>query len=286
MATKILLADDSMTIHKVVSLTFATEDVQIEMVTNGSQAMERVREFLPDVVLADVIMPGKNGYEVCDAIKSDPELMHIPVILLVGTFEPFDEVEASRVKCDAYLTKPFDTSELIQVVRDLSAHAGAGKPEAAAESVAAEEPVLEAVGTGTLPEAQLRHLVSDRTKNSFLGSDRILDLFDIPAPEPETAPVAASQSESWPEPMAGEAVVAESASAPAPVIQFPGAQRATGLESGPIPLTEETINLIVERVVKRLSDSVVRDIAWEVVPALSEILIRQYLEDLRPAPKD
>jgi CheY-like chemotaxis protein len=285
MATKILLADDSMTIHKVVSLTFATEDVQIEMVTNGSQAMEKVRELLPDVVLADVIMPGKNGYEVCDAIKSDPELMHIPVVLLVGTFEPFDEVEASRVKCDAYLTKPFDTSELIQVVRDLSGHGAAEEPAVDSARVATETPAPEPAVTETLPEPQLQQLVSDRTKNSFLGSDRILDLFDLPASEPDPAPVEASRPEPAPAPPpALEEIAAEST--PAPVIQFPGAQRVAGLEAGPIPLTEETINLIVDRVVRRLSDSVVRDIAWEVVPALSEILIRQYLEDLRPTPKD
>lgn len=119
MPKKLLVADDSVTIQKVISLAFAGEDVVIESVANGDQAIHKAKEIKPDIVLADVFMPGRNGYEVCARIKEDPELSKIPVVLLVGTFEPFDETEASRAKCDAYLTKPFDTSELLQVVHSL-----------------------------------------------------------------------------------------------------------------------------------------------------------------------
>ena len=97
MAKTLLLADDSVTIQKVVNISFASEDVTLVTVDNGDDAVERAKETRPDLVLADVVMPGKSGYEVCEAIKADPDLCHIPVLLLTGTFEAFDEEHANRV---------------------------------------------------------------------------------------------------------------------------------------------------------------------------------------------
>jgi len=106
---KLLLADDSITIQKVVELTFADEGVSVVCVNNGREAIERLEEFLPDIVLADVFMPLVNGYEVCEYIKQNEKLKHIPVMLLVGSFEPFDEEEARRVGANDTLTKPFQS---------------------------------------------------------------------------------------------------------------------------------------------------------------------------------
>jgi CheY-like chemotaxis protein len=104
-----LLADDSITIQKVVDLTFADEGMQVTTVSNGEQAIEKLEEVAPDIVLADVFMPGRNGYEVCEHIKRNERFRHIPVMLLVGSFEPFDEAEARRVGADDFLTKPFQS---------------------------------------------------------------------------------------------------------------------------------------------------------------------------------
>ncbi len=82
MPKTILLADDSVTIQKVVAISFASEDVTVLTVDNGDDAIAKAREIRPDIVLADVVMPGKNGYEVCEAFKADPGLRHIPVLLL------------------------------------------------------------------------------------------------------------------------------------------------------------------------------------------------------------
>jgi len=106
---KLLLADDSVTIQKVVDLTFADEGVQVIAVNNGAEAIERLEEISPDIVLADVFMPGMTGYQVCEFIKQNERLKHIPVMLLVGSFEPFDEAEARRVGADDILTKPFQS---------------------------------------------------------------------------------------------------------------------------------------------------------------------------------
>ena len=125
MPKTLLLADDSVTIQKVVGISFANEDVVLLTVDNGDDAVARAREARPDLVLADVMMPGKDGYEVCEILKSDPELRHVPVLLLSGTFEPFDEERARRVGADGHITKPFEAQALVDQVNALLARADA-----------------------------------------------------------------------------------------------------------------------------------------------------------------
>jgi CheY-like chemotaxis protein len=116
---KLLLADDSVTIQRVIELTFADEDVQVIAVGNGADAIERAQRDRPDIVLADVGMPERNGYEVAAFIKGTPTLAHIPVVLLTGAFEPVDEARARSVGCDGVLVKPFEPQLVISRVKDL-----------------------------------------------------------------------------------------------------------------------------------------------------------------------
>ncbi len=85
MAKKILLADDSITIQKVVELTFSDGDYEVVAVNNGAKAIQKLSEMRPDIILSDIIMPEKNGYEVCEFVKSRPDFRNIPVVLLTGT---------------------------------------------------------------------------------------------------------------------------------------------------------------------------------------------------------
>ena len=112
MAKTLLLADDSVTIQKVVGISFASEDVDLVTVDNGDDAVSRAKEIRPDAILADVVMPGMNGYEVCEAIKADPALAHVPVLLLTGTFEAFDEERAQRCGAAGHVAKPFEAQVL------------------------------------------------------------------------------------------------------------------------------------------------------------------------------
>ena len=117
---KLLLADDSVTIQKVVNLTFADEGIEVITVGDGDAAMLKFNEVAPDLVLADVNMPGLDGYQICEAIKQDEKTKRIPVILLVGSFEPFDEERAHRVGADDFLTKPFQSiRQLVTKVSEL-----------------------------------------------------------------------------------------------------------------------------------------------------------------------
>jgi CheY-like chemotaxis protein len=126
MPYKLLLADDSVTIQRVIELTFADEDVQVIAVGDGKQAIERIEADRPDIVLADVGMPERDGYEVAAFVKNTPHLSHIPVLLLTGAFEPVDEKRASDVGCDGVLAKPFEPHMVITRVKELLADASAG----------------------------------------------------------------------------------------------------------------------------------------------------------------
>ena len=111
MPRTILLADDSLTIRKVVELTFGDTDIRVETVGSGREAIERLDVLRPDLVLADVVMPGPSGYDVCRAVKSSGR--PVPVLLLAGTFEAFDPEEARACGADGHMTKPFDSKTLV-----------------------------------------------------------------------------------------------------------------------------------------------------------------------------
>lgn len=140
----LLLADDSVTIQRVIKLTFADEDVDVETVGDGDQAVASIDKAPPDIVLADVAMPGRTGYDVAQHIRDTPRLAHIPVVLLTGAFEPVDEARASQVGCDAVLAKPFEPELVVSRVRELLSRP---RPVAAAPPV----PVA-AVRSAPVPE--------------------------------------------------------------------------------------------------------------------------------------
>src|SRR5579863_164738 len=120
----------------MVGLALKDQGIEVIAVGNGEAAVRKIADLKPDLVLADVFMPVRNGYEVCKFVKDDPALSHIPVILLVGAFDPLDEQEAQRVGADGVLKKPFVPPDpLISMVKSALARAGVplGPPAAAPE---------------------------------------------------------------------------------------------------------------------------------------------------------
>jgi CheY-like chemotaxis protein len=130
MAKKLLLADDSITIQKVVELVLSEEDFQIKSVNNGQDALTQIGVFKPDIVLADIEMPQINGYQLCEKIKQNQATSHIPVILLAGAFEPLNDELAKKVGADGYIIKPFESQELISKVNAALTSASLGMQEA------------------------------------------------------------------------------------------------------------------------------------------------------------
>jgi len=361
---KLLLADDSVTIQKVIELTFADEGVRVVAFNNGQAAIDNLEEVAPDIVLADVFMPSKTGYEVCEYVKQNEKLKHIPVMLLVGSFEPFDEAEARRVGADDILTKPFQSiRRLIDRVGSLVASSPTEKEVPTAELPKTEDASVEdsqqlstdelemtTADTMPLPEELqstfeipqpfvARHTeVSEKTMDTGTiemskpveDSDVLLDLGDFDAAENEVgdefvlelddeAPAAMGDYSS-PAPMRAfvEPQVTETVASAAAVNGFsyqpevltPVYSEADEVayedqvhevvpepqatfEPAPVVITQpestsaattgalskELIDAIARRVVEMMSDAVVREIAWEVVPELAELMIRRQLED-------
>ncbi|PYS71375.1 MAG: hypothetical protein DMF69_10620 [Acidobacteria bacterium] len=371
---KLLLADDSVTIQKVIELTFADEGVRVVAFSNGQDAIDQLEEIAPDIVLADVFMPSKSGYEVCEYVKQNEKLKAIPVMLLVGSFEPFDEAEARRVGADDILTKPFQsirrlidrvgalvnnppspekevsTAELPKAAEEINGDGRLNTNELAVttadtlplseelhETVKIPRPVFvektesreEKMETSTAnvneylqadPSDVLLDLGEYESAEVADSDDFVLDLEDTlggdievsePAPmrafvEPEIAetamaapsysyqPEVHAHSYSGAEEIAYEDQVHEVYSEPQskyqtapmpaiieplpePLAEVPSATTSTAVSAG--QLSKESIDAIARRVVEMMSEKVVHDIAWEVVPDLAELLIKKRLEE-------
>jgi CheY-like chemotaxis protein len=180
---KLLLADDSVTIQRVVELTFSGEDVQVVTVGDGEQAIARIPIERPDIVLADIGMPKRSGYDVAAFVKGRPDLWHIPVLLLAGAFEPVDDARAQQVKCDGVLVKPFEPQQVVSRVRELvdgvrerateSAPVAAPQASPPAERATAAEPARKA---------------ESKLDDYFQGLDAALAVLDGKADAPPSTP--------------------------------------------------------------------------------------------------
>jgi len=139
MAKKILLAEDSVTMQKVVEMTFAAEGFTVTAVSTAEGAIQQAKEIKPDVVIADLSMEGKNGYDVCSAVKGDPSLAGTAVLLLHGSASPYDAARGKAARADGDIAKPFETQALIDKVKALaeSALATTEQPMGPIESLAA-----------------------------------------------------------------------------------------------------------------------------------------------------
>jgi CheY-like chemotaxis protein len=311
MGKKILLADDSLTIQKVVELTLAGTDFELTCVSNGQEALDAVGALQPDLILADVVMPGKNGYEVCEAVKANPATARIKVVLLSGTFEPFDRGHADRIGCDLVVSKPFDGPQLLDRIGTLLGVATRPQPlfgrleEGPFETASLDDTLPSAgpeVGTdaenpfgrGDEPPRETGRLAVEER-----GQPGPASVEDTPAgvpaassegaekasPEPERHPVEDTPSpapspgaESFPGEMLIEEISAEDAEV---LFDLPFEPEPRGA-AAPVSseLTDEQIDRIAARVVEKLSDRVVREIAWEVVPDMAEIAVKRRIKEL------
>jgi CheY-like chemotaxis protein len=192
MPKTLLLADDSVVIQKLVGLSFANEDVDLVTADNGDDAISLAKARRPDVVIADVIMPGKSGYEVCEAIKQDAALAHIPVLLLTGTFEAFDEEHAQAVGSAGHITKPFEAQALVERVNALLA--GAPAP------TRAPSPAPPEIATRPAPESAAAGGSDTAASEAFdFFEDDVSDLSsgvsEIEGPDPLAEPFAGADDE-------------------------------------------------------------------------------------------
>jgi CheY-like chemotaxis protein len=117
--SRILLADDSPHAQRMGERILREEGFEVVSLTDGNAAMLRLADVDPDLILADVFLPGKSGFELCRHVKNEPRFKHVRVVLTAGLLEPFDEDEAKRAGCDAILKKPFEASKVVSTIDPL-----------------------------------------------------------------------------------------------------------------------------------------------------------------------
>ncbi len=300
MSKKILLADDSLTIQKVVELTLAGTDYELNCVSNGQNALESLERSRPDLILADAVMPGKNGYEVCEAVKGNPATARIPVVLLSGTFEPFDRGRADRIGADRVISKPFDAQRMLDEIETLLARAGSAPlPVSSSEEGPVEAPAFFA---GAVPSAGAGESIEPESPLEYQGQEQgsaIAEAELIGAEEfsggpvflPESDTGAAAEESETRHPVEEAPHEALSAEPSAEQVGLEGVSTESAgsvLETPPSPppapavaeLTEEQIERIAALVVAKLSDRVLREIAREVVPGVAETVVKRRIEEL------
>lgn len=295
MTPKILLADDSVTVQKVIELTFADEGMQVIAVGDGERALDRLTTDPPDIVLADVSMPGRDGYAVAEFVKGTPALRHIPVVLMTGAFEQLDEPRARAAGCDGVLAKPFEPQMVIALVRELLAKAAGG--DASRDGSRTEDRLPGNAAGPTLDD------VLDRIDESLaavpphagaaLGeSDADTVVPGALALASATMPTAGAPAASGrhtvanarePRPRGGwavadafSAILADELGEAPPSAPSPREARA----STPA-ITDEFVDDVARRVAERLSRDLVREVVTERVLDLAERLVREEIERLK-----
>jgi CheY-like chemotaxis protein len=152
MGARILVADDSVTIQKVVELTFSKEDFTLIQARSGEETLRKAKELRPDLILLDLVMPDRNGYDVCAALRAEPMLRAVPIILLAGTHEAFDQQRATQVGANGFVSKPFEAQVLIGKVKQLLFVKTVGGESAGAVKSSADAPTLKIPPVPPRPE--------------------------------------------------------------------------------------------------------------------------------------
>src|SRR4051794_33204609 len=118
MPKRVVIADDSVTIQRAFAMTFGGEDVTLVAARSADEGLSMARQMRPDLVIADAVMPGRSGYDLCAAIKSDANLQNTAVYILASAHQPYDDVRGRQSGADGHLLKPFETNTIIDKVRD------------------------------------------------------------------------------------------------------------------------------------------------------------------------
>lgn len=298
---KMLLADASASVRKVIELAFADEAIRVFPTSDAQAAMRKFVEVQPDIVLVDVELEGTTGYQICEMIKQDQLTQDIPVLLLVGSFVPFDHDEAERVRADGFMTKPFHSIRdlVIRVNELLGREVGVAvgvpvAPAGGAETADIEDLYRDSFAvTAEIEEFDtLDDLLGDAgMDDELIETSRPTEADDVP----EFVPVSEIQTEEPSfqrkplEPAPSEPLREESAAftprsvfedtpvlPPEKSAQMPASSQR--IEEVIRDLSPELVDRVANVVVDRLSDRIIREVAQDAVPRIAEKLMREALD--------
>jgi CheY-like chemotaxis protein len=208
----VLFADDSPTIQKKALGILKGQGFEVETVSNGVAAIKRLAVIHPSVVLADVSMPGRDGYEVCEFVKKSPEHYLVPVLLVASDMEPYDDARGAQVGANGIIKKPFEAQDLINIVVKFAEEFEAATAAAAApviELPAPPEPPKEYAFSGEEPD-QMPTVVQPVTPDFTAASEGVA--FAEPTEEPlgySYSPSPAEIEGSFPPPQVEGAAIPE-----------------------------------------------------------------------------
>ena len=186
MTKRILLADDSVITRKVVELAFPKPRYAVSTIAEGSASAERLAEEDPDIVLIATTMPQGTGYDLCTTIRKNPRTAWVPLVLLAGSFEPFDESRARAAGAGGHLRKPFQTKELVSLVERLMEQSP--RPGAPRQSAPAAVP-RQSAPLGAVTQAPASHVA---IQTAAPAPQQSRPQSSAPPPQP-AAPTAAAQ---------------------------------------------------------------------------------------------
>ena len=116
---RILVVEDEESLLKLESILLSSKGYSVTGVMDGRSALEEVKANAPDLVILDIMLPEIDGFEVCRRIKEDPAISHIPVLILTAKKNTQDMARGQQVGCDAYITKPFKSAKVLDMVHEL-----------------------------------------------------------------------------------------------------------------------------------------------------------------------
>ena len=116
---RILVVEDEESLLKLESILLSSKGYSVTGVMDGRSALEEVKANKPDLVILDIMLPEIDGFEVCRQIKEDPDIRHIPVLILTAKKNNQDMARGQQVGCDAYITKPFKSARVLDMVHEL-----------------------------------------------------------------------------------------------------------------------------------------------------------------------
>jgi CheY-like chemotaxis protein len=165
--SRILLADDSPHAQRMGELILREEGYEVVTVTDGASVLRRLNDVDPDLILVDVTMPTKSGYEICEFVKTSLRHLHTRVVLVAGALEPVDEQEVRRVHADGVLKKPFEASVVLKTVKPLieaAATARDSRPDPAVKHALPADPELIRAAVTIALDATLPGLIEQITQ--------------------------------------------------------------------------------------------------------------------------
>jgi CheY-like chemotaxis protein len=311
MPHRLLLADDSITIQKVIELTFADEGVSVVAVGDGEQAIARLTDESFDIVLADIDMPGRDGFEVAAFVHNRSQSAHVPVILLTGAFEPVDQERVKAVGAAAVLAKPFEPQVLVAKVRELLNRTPG---EHAAPQISSVDALLSAPASSRTEPPSVDDYF-ERLDRAFANLNAPLEPKEsmrsilgqpptAPGTPPRPAPSGASAlatsmdtsdgatqgdthppEGSLPHPQAtavrdGAASTLASSFATVLAVEQ-GELPQSALLPPPSDADNDLVERIARRVIEHMGDQTVRDLARDIVSRTAERLVREEIERIK-----